>query len=141
MTAVPAPAAVTLGRRAAARGIDAALLAAVVVPPGAATQFGPGWFAATFVGVGAYFTLADATVGTTLGKWLLGLRVEGPRGGRPTVGEAARREAFTLVGAVPFVGPVLALGAWVGIAVTASRDGAGRGWHDRLAGGTTVSRR
>lgn len=141
MTAIAGPAVATLGRRATARAVDTALLAAVAVPPGVAADFGLGWFAATFVGVGAYFMVTDATLGTTIGKRLVGLRVEGPRGGRPTIGEAARREAFTLIGGVPFAGPVLALAAWASIALSASRDASGRGWHDHLAGGTAVVRR
>lgn len=139
MSAAPASRAeVTLGRRATARLLDAAGLGTIAVATGAPSGFGIGWFVATLTGVTAYFVVADATAGTTLGKRALGLAVVGPSGATATFGEAARREAFVIVGAVPFAGPVLALAAWVSIGVTARSDPAGRGWHDRLAGGTQV---
>lgn len=49
--------------------------------------------------------------GATPGKLALGLRVIGPDGGRPTPRQALIREAFTVLGAIPFAGPLLALAA------------------------------
>lgn len=65
-----------------------------------------------------YFVVLDTVVGTTLGKRLFGMSVTGPDGRKPAIGQAARREAFTLLGAVPFIGPFVALVAWVVIGVT-----------------------
>lgn len=127
-----------LARRLGGRAIDAALLVAVGVALGLAIGFGFDWLAIHAALVFAYFVVLDATVATTLGKRLLGLKLVSPDGDRPTLRQAAIREAFTLAGAVPFVGPLLALVAWTTIAVTSRADGVGQGSHDRLAGGTQV---
>jgi uncharacterized RDD family membrane protein YckC len=82
----------------------------------------------------------DTVAGATLGKFALGLRVVGTGGGRPTLRQAALREAFTVLGAVPFIGALLALGAWLGIAWTIRKSPTGQGPHDQLAGGTRVVR-
>lgn len=131
----------SIGRRLVARIIDGVVLAAVAVAVGRPLEFGIGWLIGTAVGVYAYFVVCDTTWGATLGKRLVGLRLTDDRGTPPTVGAAAAREAFTLLGAVPFAGPVLSLIAGVAIGVGASRDPDGRGFHDRLAGGTRVLRR
>jgi hypothetical protein len=60
--------------------------------------------------------------------------------GCPTYHESLIREAFTVVGAIPFVGPVLALGAWISIVWTVRSSALRRGKHDILAGGTRVVR-
>ena len=91
------------------------------------------------VAVFAYFVALDVTWGTTPGKRLLGLRVTGPAGARPTAGQAAAREAFTLLGAIPFIGPVLALAAWIAIVVTVAQSPQRQGAHDNLAGTFVVS--
>ncbi|MDD9207103.1 RDD family protein [Georgenia sp. 10Sc9-8] len=96
----------------------------------------------------AYFSLMESYIGRTLGKMIMKLEVRGADGGRPTLGEAVRRNAWTalgIVGIVPFVGWllswVLQLAAAVAIAVTVSNDTVTRqGWHDRFADGTTVVR-
>jgi hypothetical protein len=62
----------------------------------------------------------------------------GAGGARPTFGQAAGREAFTLLGAIPYIGPVLALAAWIVIAVTINASPTGQGTHDRIGGGTQV---
>jgi hypothetical protein len=92
-----------------------------------------------------YFVATEAATGQTLGKRLLRLETRGPAGGRPTVEQALRRNAFTaiaLLGMVPFLGlaaSLLSLVAVVTIAVTINNDATHRrGWHDRFAGGTTV---
>jgi uncharacterized RDD family membrane protein YckC len=102
-----------LGRRAAARAVDAAVLAGTGLAIGART--GVGWFGFEFVLVVAYLVGLDTLNGVTVGKALLGLRVvaDGTER-RPTFAEAARREAFVVLGAVPFVGPVLAAAGVVG---------------------------
>lgn len=76
----------------------------------------------------AYQTLAHALVGATLGKRLLGLRVVGPDGRRPSPGRSALRAALAVAGvALLGVGPLLAL-------FTLS----GRALHDLLSGTTVV---
>lgn len=135
------PSNASIWRRLVARIIDGVVLAAVAVVVGRPLEFGVGWLIGTAVGVYAYFVACDAIWGTTLGKRLVALRLVDHRGTRPTVGTAAAREAFTLLGAIPFAGPVLSLIAGVAIGVRASRDPDGRGFHDRLAGGTRVLHR
>lgn len=95
----------------------------------------------------AYFTLMETNRGQTLGKMIMKLETRGPDGGRPTMEQALRRNAFTAIGvlgAIPFLGLVaglLSLAAVIMIAVTISKDTVTRhGWHDNFAGGTTVVR-
>jgi uncharacterized RDD family membrane protein YckC len=136
--AAPSSGAPGLGARFGARLVDALVLVALGVPLGVALEFSVAWLVGQALLVFVYFVALDVAWGTTIGKRLLGLRVSGADGGRPGVGEAAVREAFTLLGAVPYAGPVLALGAWIAIGVTARSDADGLGVHDRLAGGTRV---
>lgn len=124
--------------RVGARVIDALLLAGLGLALGSVIGFGPGWLAMEAVAVFGYFVLLDATAGTTVGKRVLGLTVIGTDGPIPTVRQAAIREAFTLLGAIPFIGPPLAAIAWVVIVVTVHASPSGQGVHDRLAGGTSV---
>jgi uncharacterized RDD family membrane protein YckC len=126
--------------RIGARLIDAVALAAVGVTLGARLGFGVDWLVIQTVLVFAYFVVCDVTLGTTAGKRLLGLRVIGPQGGTPTVKEAAIRETFTLLGAIPFAGPLLALVAWIVIIVTINASPTKQGKHDELAGGTHIVR-
>lgn len=96
----------------------------------------------------AYFSLMESYTGRTLGKMIMKLEVRGAGGGRPTLAEAVKRNAWTALGIlsiVPLVGWllgwVLQLAAAVAIAVTISNDTVARqGWHDRFADGTTVVR-
>lgn len=126
--------------RIAARLIDALILGAVDALLGKLIGFGFGWLAISTGIVLLYFVLMDVRCGATLGKLALGLRVTGASGGRPTSREAFAREAFTGLGAIPFVGPLLALGAWVWIIVTARSSALRQGKHDIIAGGTRVVR-
>lgn len=95
----------------------------------------------------AYFTLMETYRGQTIGKMIMKLETRGPDGGRPTMEQALRRNAFTAIGVlgvIPFLGLVaglLSLAAMIMIAVTISKDTVTRhGWHDNFAGGTTVVR-
>jgi uncharacterized RDD family membrane protein YckC len=124
--------------RIVARVIDAVILGVVGGAVGLAMDFNVLWLVLQAVLVFAYFVVLDVAWGTTPGKRLLGLRVTGPDGARPTTGQAAAREAFTLLGAIPFAGPLLALIAWIVIVVTVSKSPQGQGAHDTLAGGTRV---
>lgn len=133
-------AAVGLGIRFAARALDAIIAGALVGVLGAVMDFGFVWLALGAVIILAYFALTTAFFGATPAKRLLGLRVVGPDGNRPSLPHSFAREAFVALGAVPFVGPLLALAAWIAIAVTASKSPTGQGLHDRLGGGTRVIR-
>ena len=125
-----------LAPRAAARAVDTAVLAGTGLALGAAIGFGNDWFAVQLVLVVAYLVGLTTWRGATLGKQLLGLRVVAGNGDRrPSAVEAAKREAFALVGAVPFVGPLLALVGWTAVAVTIHR---GDAIHDRFAGTDVV---
>ena len=44
---------------------------------------------------------------------LRGLRVVGEDGKWPSLTQSLKREAFTAVGAIPFVGPLIAVGLWL----------------------------
>lgn len=82
---------------------------------GLAMDFSFVWLGLQALLVFVYFAVLDATIGTTLGKRLLGLRVTGPAGGIPTLGQAAAREAF-------------------------NSSPTGQGVHDTIARGTAVVR-
>ncbi|HEX7666761.1 MAG TPA: RDD family protein [Polyangiaceae bacterium] len=137
---VEASAPPSLGARFGARVVDYVLLGMLGGGLGRVSGFGFGWLAGTALGVYAYFVVGDAFFGKTVGKALVGLRVVDERGEKPSLVAAAKRELFVIFGAVPFVGPLLALAAWIGIVVTARKSAVGEGWHDRIAGGTRVTR-
>lgn len=95
----------------------------------------------------AYFTFLESSRGQTVGKMLLKLETRGPDGGRPTMEQALKRNAFTAIGVlgvIPvlgFIAPLLSLVAVIMIAVTINNNQTTRrGWHDDFAGGTTVVR-
>lgn len=124
--------------RLGARIIDSLLLTAIGAGAGLITGFGYGWLVAIAIFVIGYFVLADMIFGATVGKALLGLKVVGPSGERPTVKQSLLRESFILLGAIPFAGPFLALGSWIWMFVTVRKSPLGQGWHDQFAGRTQV---
>ena len=126
--------------RLVARLIDAAVLTAFGLAFGWQVGFGFNWLIATAAVVLTYFVLADVLAGTTLGKAVLRLQVIGQGGTKPTLKQAAVRESFVLLGAVPFAGPFLALAAWIWMVVTIRSSPTRQGIHDHLAG-TQVTRR
>lgn len=126
--------------RIVARLIDAVVLAGLQTGLGLLIGFGAAWLLLAATSVLAYFALFDAQAGATPGKRLMGLRVVGPHGGLPTLNQALRREIFTIVGAVPFIGGLLALVAWIWILVSIRSNPWRQGKHDLLAGGTRVIR-
>ena len=86
-----------------------------------------------------YFVAFEVSQGWTPGKKLLGLRVLGPGGApKPTAQQSAIRNAFTLLAIVPYFGGLLALIAYIVIAVTISNSPTKQGKHDEFAGGTQV---
>lgn len=124
--------------RLAARLLDGILVALVGAPLGLMLNFNLAWLVLQAALVFGYFVVLDAYHGTTIGKHIVGLKVIGPDGGRPTMEQAVKREAFTLLGAIPYLGAVLALAAWIVIAVTINASPSQQGKHDELAGGTQV---
>jgi uncharacterized RDD family membrane protein YckC len=86
-----------------------------------------------------YFVFFEVIYGSTPGKKLLGLTVHGPGGApKPDAKQSAIRNAFTLLAVLPYVGGLLALVAYLVIAVTISSSPTKQGKHDQLAGGTQV---
>jgi uncharacterized RDD family membrane protein YckC len=126
--------------RLAARVVDAAVATALNVGLGYGMGFGFDWVIAGATMTLAYFAVCDAFLGATLGKFALGLRVVGPDGARPSLKQALIRESFTVIGAIPFVGPLLLIAAWIWIARTIRSNPSRQGKHDLLAGGTRVVR-
>jgi len=132
------PDAPSLLSRGGARAVDAFLLAVLGVAWGYPLDYSLVWLVAHALLVYGSFVAGDALVGGTPGKAALGLRVVGADGEAPSWAAAAKREAFVLLGAVPFVGPLIALGVWAWIARDVSTRDDRRGVHDRFAGGTEV---
>ncbi|MCV7225602.1 RDD family protein [Mycolicibacterium komossense] len=86
-----------------------------------------------------YFVAFEVTQGWTPGKKILGLSVHGPGGApKPDVKQSAIRNSFTLLSVIPYVGGLLALIAYIVIAVTINSSPTKQGKHDELAGGTQV---
>ncbi len=127
-----------LARRAIARAIDATLVATLAIAAATVVGQGAAWFISTALGVWAWFALPLAITGATLGKAVMGLRVVDAGGGRPTLAAAFRRESFTLLGAVPLIGPLAAMAVWVWIAMAIHRDQSPP--HERWSGARVVAR-
>lgn len=138
MTALRSEGPPRLALRVVARGIDVVVLAALGVGLGKLIGFGFDWLVLTALFVLVYFAGLDALFGATPGKRLTGLTVVGPDGGRPTLRQALVRESFTVLGAIPLAGPLLAMAAWIWIVATIRTSPVGQGKHDTLAGGTRV---
>lgn len=128
----------SISRRIAARIIDYVVVSAVGGGLGQLIGYGFAWLIATAALTFGYFVVCDVAAGTTIGKSVLGLRVETANGDKPSLGGALGRELFVIFGAIPFVGPLLALAAWIGLFITIRKSPLGQGWHDRLGGGTRV---
>ncbi|MEZ4235814.1 MAG: RDD family protein [Myxococcota bacterium] len=126
--------------RLLARFLDAIVVAVLQALLGQLMGFGFDWLIVGALLAHAYFFVCDARFGGSPAKLLLGMRVIGPDGGNPTLEQAARREAFVLLGAIPFVGPVLAFAAWAWIGWDIAGHTIRTGPHDEFAGGTRVVR-
>ncbi|HEY7582981.1 MAG TPA: RDD family protein [Acidimicrobiia bacterium] len=85
-----------------------------------------------------YFALMESNMGQTVGKMALSLRTEGPGGGKPTLEQALKRNAWYALAIIPFLGGLAQLAIIIYIAVTISQSAAKVGWHDTFAGGTRV---
>ena len=116
------------------------LLGVVDVGLGKLIGFGFDWLLIAASVVLAYFVLCDTLAGATMGKAVLRLRVIDTAGGRPSLRQSLVREAFTVLGAVPFVGPLLALAAWGWIVITIRSNSLRQGKHDLIAGTRVIAR-
>lgn len=138
--------------RFAARLIDGlvllvpnALLAAVLTDDSSTTFSAVGsedyvyLLASTVLGF-AYAVWLEASRGQTVGKMALGLKAIGPDGRVPANDVAMKRNAWLLLGLIPFVGPLLSFVAAVAIGITMVNDPFKRGTHDNFAGGSAVVR-
>ncbi len=86
-----------------------------------------------------YFVALEVSQGASLGKKILGLSVRGAGGApKPDLRQSAIRNSFTLLSIIPFIGGLLALIAYIVIAVTINSSPTKQGKHDELAGGTQV---
>jgi uncharacterized RDD family membrane protein YckC len=90
----------------------------------------------------AYFTIAEAAFGRTLGKRVLRCAVVTPDGGPISVRAALLRRVVFVGGlVVPLLGPLLAFAAPLAMLVTVIQDApTGRGFHDQMAGTLVVHR-
>ncbi|MFD6515741.1 RDD family protein [Rhodococcus sp. NPDC060176] len=131
-----------LGIRFGARVIDAIIVGIVaIILTVLVSDLGNVLVSGLFSGIltFAYFIAMEVTQGRTLGKMILGLSVHGPGGApRPSVQQSAIRNAFTLLSIIPIIGGILALVAYIVIAVTINNSPTKQGKHDELAGGTQV---
>jgi len=100
-----------------ARGFDGGLVASAIT-----VLFGSNpliVLPATYLAARIVYPLQLSLFGTTLGKWLLGTRVEREEGGRPTFGQAFRREWLCLLKGealcVPIINLYTAVAAFSGL--------------------------
>ncbi|MBU9765075.1 RDD family protein [Mycobacterium sp. TNTM28] len=133
-----------LARRFFARVIDGILVAIVAFFLSFITDsLSSYWVTGLFTGLlmFVYFVGFEVAAGATPGKKLLGLAVRGPGNApKPSLGQSAIRNAFTVLPIIPWVGGFLAVIAMIVIAVTISGSATKQGKHDELAGGTQVVR-
>jgi uncharacterized RDD family membrane protein YckC len=139
----------SIGRRGVARLLDLTLVFlvyfATVVPlvhvrDGVVDMSGvPSWYPLLALAIDTvYESVAVALFATTIGKRLLGLRVEGPEGSRPGWQRSTVRILFpNMVGAVPSIGALLEPLVFL----TAMWHPLRQGLHDRLAGTLVTSTR
>jgi len=86
-----------------------------------------------------YFVAFEVTQGWSPAKKILGLSVRGPGGApKPDLQQSAIRNSFTLLSVIPYIGGLLAVIAYIVIAVTINGSPTKQGKHDQLAGGTQV---
>ncbi len=123
-------------------GIPASILLAVAGMPAPTIALGgtDAWVpsAVTSAVWFAYHVGLEATIGTTLGKRLMRVRVVDVAGGAPGLGSAVLRNAWLLAGLLPIVGGVLWLAAIVVITAALTRADGRTAPHDRLAGTRVV---
>jgi uncharacterized RDD family membrane protein YckC len=137
----PTAATAGLGSRFAARLLDGLIIGLPLTILFAIIGMGTGglglenWlggaiFTLLWLGYYAYF---ESTTGATLGKKLVNIRVVAANGTSPSMEAAVKRNAWMLLGLLPFVGWLLQLIAVIVIAVTISSNEYNRGKHDEIA--------
>jgi len=127
--------------RLAARAVDVAVVGALAVALGRVIGFGFDWLLVGAALIWLYFAGLTAALGATLGKLAFGLRVVDENGRSPSPAQSLKREGFTVAGAGPFVGPIVAAGLWIWVLVVIRHSPLRQGPHDAFAGGTRVVRR
>jgi uncharacterized RDD family membrane protein YckC len=80
-----------------------------------------------------YFVWLESSQGATLGKRILGIEVQGPDGGPPSVERAMKRNAWMLLGLIPAIGGVLVFAAVIAIIITINSGSNMQGLHDEWA--------
>ncbi|MEN8165786.1 MAG: RDD family protein, partial [Acidobacteriota bacterium] len=68
----------------------------------------------------AYFAFMESSQGQTVGKMLLKVKTVAPDGGKPSLEAALKRNAWYLLGIIPFIGGLAQLAVVIYIAVTIS---------------------
>lgn len=133
-----------LGKRAGARFIDwivAGIVGAVLFWLLNRSGSVPGWLS-ILPGAGfgfLYFVGFEVVTGSTPGKKLLGLHVNGPDGAsKPSLKDSAVRNGYMLLNLIPWIGGALWFVAALSIAATIATSPTKQGWHDKLADGTQV---
>lgn len=81
----------------------------------------------------AYFVGLESSRGATFGKSIVGIEVQGPDGGMPSLERAMKRNAWMLLGLIPWVGGVLWLAAVIAIMITINSGSDMQGLHDEWA--------
>jgi uncharacterized RDD family membrane protein YckC len=81
----------------------------------------------------AYFVGLESSRGATLGKNIVGIEVQGPDGAPPSVERAMKRNAWMLLGLIPWIGGLLWLVAVIVIMITIASGSNMQGLHDEWA--------
>jgi uncharacterized RDD family membrane protein YckC len=81
----------------------------------------------------AYFVGLESSRGATLGKSIVGIEVQGPDGAPPSVERAMKRNAWMLLGLLPWIGGLLWLVAVIVIMITIASGSNMQGLHDEWA--------
>jgi uncharacterized RDD family membrane protein YckC len=81
----------------------------------------------------AYFVGLESSRGATLGKSIVGIEVQGPDGAPPSIERAMKRNAWMLLGLIPWIGGLLLLVAVIAIMITIASGSNMQGLHDEWA--------
>jgi len=141
----PAPVGAGLGARVGARLLDVLIVA---IPLSIVMSL-VGWGAGAVLDAGgtrgqvtsllqsllwfAYFVGLESNRGATIGKSIVGLEVQGPDGGAPSIERAMKRNAWMLLGLFPWIGGLLWLVAVIVIMITINSGSNMQGLHDEWA--------
>lgn len=132
--------------RVAALALDAAIFSTLYLVLTVSVAIATGnwiWYLALLAGPLPFWlwqVIGDVNGGGP-GKRLLGLRVAGPADCPVTMSQAARRNLWLFIPAIPVVGPVAALAVGMWLAGSAKLDAYGMGPHDRSSRTRVIIRR